>query len=89
MYSYKSKFDYIIFENLEKCYQFSSAIAMFGAMLRTSPFVKNIGWNDIVTLAEISSGKDDLLQKEFLKLVNQAKTLYLKMKKKKGGVAEW
>lgn len=89
IYSYKSKFDYIVFQDLDKCYQFSSAIAMFGAMLRTSPFVKNIGWNDIVSLAEISSGKDDLLQKEFLKLVNQAKTLYLKMKKKKGGVAEW
>jgi Ca-activated chloride channel family protein len=63
---------------------------MFGSLLRSSPFVKNIGWNDIVALAEISSGKDDLLQKEFLKLVQQAKTLYTKVKKKKGsGSGDW
>ncbi len=88
-FSYNSRFDFIPFTELDKCYQFSSAVAMFGSLLRTSSFVKNIGWNDIVSLAESSSGKDDLLQKEFLKLVQQAKTLYTKVKKKKGGTAEW
>lgn len=88
-FSYKSLFDFIPFNELDKCYQFSSAVAMFGSLLRTSSFVKNIGWNDIVSLAESSSGKDDLLQKEFLKLVQQAKTLYTKVKKKKGGAADW
>ncbi len=88
-FSYKSVFDFIPFTELDKCYQFSSAVAMFGSLLRGSSFVKNIGWNDIVSLAESSSGKDDLLQKEFLKLVQQAKTLYTKVKKKKGGTAEW
>ena len=88
-FSYKSLFDFIPFNELDKCYQFSSAVAMFGSLLRTSSFVKNIGWNDVVTLAENSSGRDDLLQKEFLKLVQQAKTLYSKVKKKKGGTADW
>jgi Ca-activated chloride channel family protein len=88
-YSYKSLFDFIPFTELDKCYQFSSAVAMFGSLLRNSSFVKNIGWNDIVSLAENSSGKDDLLQKEFLKLVQQSKALYSKVKKKKGGTAEW
>lgn len=88
LYSYKSSFDFIPFQDLDKCYQFSSAVAMFGSMLRTSPFVKNIGWNDIVSLAEISSGRDDLLQKEFLKIVQQAKVLYTKVKKKRGGASQ-
>jgi Ca-activated chloride channel family protein len=87
-YVYKSVFDYIPFTELDKSYQFSSAVAMFGSLLRSSTFVKNIGWNDIVTLAESASGKDDLLQKEFLALVQQAKNLYSKVKKKKGGSAE-
>jgi len=64
-------------------------VAMFGSLLRTSPFLKNIGWNEIITLAETASGKDDLLQKEFLDILQQAKTLYLKVKKKKGGTAQW
>ena len=84
-FSNKSLFDFIPFTELDKCYQFSSAVAMFGSLLRSSPFVKNIGWNDIVSLAENSSGRDDLLQREFLTLVQQAKTLYSKVKKKKGG----
>ena len=86
---YKSLFDFIPFTELDQCYRFSSTVAMFGSLLRTSPFVKNIGWNDIVSLAESSSGRDDLLQKEFLKLVQQAKILYSKGKKKKGGTALW
>jgi Ca-activated chloride channel family protein len=62
---------------------------MFGSLLRSSTFTKNIGWNDVITIAEQSSGSGDLLQKEFISLVQQAKTLYLKFKKKKGGVAAW
>jgi Ca-activated chloride channel homolog len=88
-FSHKSLFKFIPFTEMDKCYQFSSAVAMFGSMLRTSPFVKNIGWNEIISLTESSSGKDDLLQKEFLKLVLQAKTLYVKVKKKRGGTADW
>ena len=88
-YSHKDLFKFVPFTELDKSYQFSSAVAMFGSMLRTSPFVKNIGWNEIISLTESSSGKDDLLQKEFLKLVLQAKTLYVKVKKKRGGTADW
>jgi Ca-activated chloride channel family protein len=89
-FNYKSLFDFIPFTELDQCYRFSSAVAMFGSLLRSSSFVKNIGWNDIITQAENSSGKDELLQKEFLAIVQQAKTLYSKVKKKKGGgTGEW
>lgn len=77
------RFDYVHFEELDKCYHFSAAVAMFGSLLRTSPFLKNIGWNDVIELAGTSSGKNDLLQKEFLGLLQQARDLYSKGKKKK------
>ncbi|MBC7873743.1 MAG: von Willebrand factor type A domain-containing protein [Ferruginibacter sp.] len=83
------RFDFAPFAELDKSYHFSAAIAMFGSLLRTSPFVKNIGWNEIISLAEASCGRDDLLQKEFITILQQAKTLYLKVKKKKGGTAQW
>jgi Ca-activated chloride channel family protein len=83
--NYQCRFDFIPFTELDKCYRFSSAVAMFGSMLRNSTFVKNIDWDDIASIAERSSSSNDLLQKEFITLVQQAKKLYSKVKKKKGG----
>jgi Ca-activated chloride channel homolog len=74
-YHYTSRFDYTPFSELDKSYRFSAAVVMFGSILRSSPYSKNITWNDVITIAEQSSGDDDLIQKEF--------------KKKKGGVAVW
>lgn len=85
LFTYSARFDFIPFPELDKCYHFSAAVAMFGSLLRNSPFLKNIGWNEIITLAQSASGESELLQKEFSNLVQQAKTLYSKVKKKKGG----
>jgi len=86
---YKSLFDFIPFTELDKCYQFSSAVAMFGSLLRNSSFAKNVEWDDIASIAEGSSSSSDLLQKEFIALVQQAKKLYSKVKKKKSGAVDW
>jgi Ca-activated chloride channel family protein len=69
---------------VDKSYRFSSAVIMFGSLLRSSAYTKNVNWTDIITLATQSSSPDDLLHKEFINLVQQAKTLYLKVKKKRG-----
>ncbi len=84
-FTHSSHFEFTPFATLDKCYHFSAAVALFGALLRNSSFVKNKNWNDVVTLAESSSGENDSLQKEFIRLVQQAKALYSKGKKKKGG----
>jgi Ca-activated chloride channel family protein len=86
-FSYSSPADYAPIDKIDKCYKFSAAVAMFGSMLRTSPFIKNITWNDIVAIASASSDPTDLLQSEFVAIVQQAKTLYTKNKKKKGNIA--
>ncbi len=88
-YMYNANFDYTPFDRLEKCHQFSAAVAMFGSLLRNSAFLKNINWNEVHQLALSASGQDDLLQKEFVNLVLQAKNLYSKTKKKKGGGAQY
>jgi len=85
-FNYTSKFNFVSFEEIDKCYRFSAAVAMFGSLLRSSPFAKTMTWNDVLFLAQGSSDKDDVLQKEFISLVQQAKLLYSKTKKKKWGV---
>lgn len=84
-FAHKSTLEFRHFEDLDKCYRFSAAVAMYGSLLRNSPFLKNSSWTDVITLAQSSSGTDDLLQKEFVNLVQHTKSLYSKVKKKKGG----
>jgi len=84
-----SNFNYVPITKLDKCYQFSAAVSMFGSLLRSSAFIKNTNWDDIINLGENATTGNNLLQKEFIGLVQQAKTLYSKTKKKKGGVADW
>jgi Ca-activated chloride channel homolog len=88
-YASVCRFEFIPFSDLDKNFHFYAAVAMFGSLLRSSPFLKNTGWNEVIALAESSSGKDDLLQKEFISLAQQAKLLYAKGKKKKGGGNSW
>ncbi len=70
------------FDKMIKCYRFASSVIMFGAMLRKSKFVKDITWNDILQIAFTSADQDNFSQKEFLTLVQQAKSVYGKKRKK-------
>lgn len=86
--SHVSNFEFIPFNELDKCYHFSAAVSMFGSLLRASTFIKNTDWDDIITLGENATMGNNLLQKEFIALVQQAKTLYSKTKKKRGGAVD-
>ena len=87
--NHECKLNFIPSKELDKNFHFSAAVAMFGSVLRSSSFTKNVGWNEIIALAESSSTADDLLQKEFIALVQQAKLLYSKVKKKKGAGTQY
>lgn len=83
--NFKAAFAFNPFEALDKWHRFSAAVAMFGSLLRNSPFMKNNSWNEVLELAQAASGTEDLLQQEFIGLVQQTRTLYSKVKKKRGG----
>ena len=83
VFTHKCLLNYEDINRIDKSYQFASAVAMFGSLLRESSFVKPNVWNDILPLANASADSSDLLQKEFITLAEQAKSLYSKNKKKK------
>jgi Ca-activated chloride channel family protein len=83
VFRHDSPFNYHEFATLDKSYRFSAAVAMFGSLLRQSSFTKNADWNTISLLAIASASPNDLLQKEFISLVEQARLLYSKGKKRK------
>jgi Ca-activated chloride channel family protein len=71
------------FNSIDRNLRFSSAVIMFGSLLRESPAIKNITWNDMSLLASESYDDNDPLEKEFVSIVQQAKILYAKHKKRK------
>ncbi len=84
--TFKADYAFKPFTEISKCYRFSSAVALFGGILRGSSYVKNATWNDVLSLAMESAANDDINQQEFIGLVQQAKILYsTKKKKKKAG----
>jgi Ca-activated chloride channel family protein len=81
---FKSRFEFTPFEEIDSSYRLAASVIMFGSLLRESPFMKAIGWNDVLSLAIGSADEKNVLQHEFVTLVQQAKNLYSKQKKKKG-----
>lgn len=82
-FEYNNAYQFEPFDKLEKHYRFSAAVAMFGSLLRASAFTHTIDWNNLLLLSAASADEEDLLQKEFVTIVTQAKDLYTKKKKKK------
>lgn len=66
---------------IDNYYRFATAVIMFGSVLRESRMARNISWNEIAQLAAQSADMRNLSQKEFLTLIQQAKSLYGKKKK--------
>ena len=67
---------------ISKCYQFASAVVMFGGMLRNSKYFKDASWNSIMQIAGNAADQENFSQKEFLSLVQQAKAIYGKKRKR-------
>jgi Ca-activated chloride channel family protein len=70
------------FDSLAKEYQFASAVIMFGSLLKESRYAKNMVWEKVLAIASQSADLANPSQVEFINLVNQAKELYSKKRKK-------
>jgi Ca-activated chloride channel family protein len=68
---------------IDSSYRFSASAAMFGLLLKQSSFLGDIDWDDLQKLAITSVNPKDFWQAEFLTLIQKAKSLYAKGKKKK------
>ncbi len=87
-FNFTSPLIFIPFDKLDTSYRFSATVIMFGSLLRSSSFTKKVSWNELITFAENSSAKDSPVQKEFIGLIQQAKNIYSKGKKKKNAVTK-
>ncbi|HET7898353.1 MAG TPA: YfbK domain-containing protein, partial [Flavisolibacter sp.] len=70
------------YNQLPEAQKFATAVMLFGSLLRNSRHVKGASWNDVLLLAKPSIDKNNYSQVEFLSLVEMAKKLYSKKRKK-------
>ncbi|HEV7622445.1 MAG TPA: von Willebrand factor type A domain-containing protein [Flavisolibacter sp.] len=76
------KIGFIPFERTDKSLRFSTAVIMFGSMVKKSKFMKGISWNDVLQIASDSFDNNYYSQKEFISLLQKAKIIYSKKRKK-------
>ncbi len=74
---------YTSFNDLDTCLRFASSVAMFGSLLKESVYAKKMSWNETIILANNSYDKNDLVQKEFISIIEKAKKIYGKRRKKR------
>ncbi|MBP9085720.1 MAG: von Willebrand factor type A domain-containing protein [Kofleriaceae bacterium] len=61
------------FANASENLRWSAAVASFGMLLRGSPHVGSVGWNDVTRIASAAKGKDaEGYRREFLLMVARA-----------------
>jgi Ca-activated chloride channel homolog len=71
------------FNELPACHRFAASVVEFAALMKNSKYSKTISWTDAVILANESHNPGDALQTEFLTIIEKAKKIYGKIKKKK------
>ena len=82
--SHRSYYNYTSFDELDDRYRFASAVAMYAALLKGSKSVRKVSWPDVLLLADDSHDPKDYLQKEFLTMVEKAKKIYARNRKRRG-----
>ncbi len=76
-------YNYAPFNAADGRMRFATALCMFGSILRKSPYITGINFNQVLSIAQSGVSSDDALQMEFLQLIEQARDIYSTDKKKK------
>ena len=75
-FTYQAPFNYFDLNKADSSLRFASSVIMFGGLLKQSAFAKDIDWDDVKNIALTSTSKTNLLQTEFLEMVEKAKKIY-------------
>ena len=75
-------YDPLPYKDIDPMYRFASSVIMFGLVLKSSSFAKEISWGDVLFQASEATNPTDVNQAQFVELVYKAKEYYTKKKKK-------
>jgi Ca-activated chloride channel family protein len=81
--TYRLTNNYKSLYTVDSNYRFSAAVAMFGLMLKQSPYLKVYSWESLINLLNTCVNKSDYWQQEMLQLVIKAKEIYKPVKERR------
>lgn len=81
--TYRCPYNVTSFASLPPTYRFASSVAMFAALLKDSKYAQKYGWSEVIKLATESEDPQDAVQKEFIEIVEKAKKVYGRERKRK------
>jgi len=71
------------FSALPPSFRFASSVALFASLLKESKYAKTSDWNTVTAVAGQSYDLNDPVQTEFITMIEKAKKIYAKSRKKK------
>ena len=80
---YHAPYNYVEFNELPPSYRFAASVTMFASLLKESAYTRKVSWNDVIALANESYDHADPVQKEFISIIEKAKKIYSRAKRKK------
>lgn len=81
--TYRCPYNVTPFASLPPTYRFASSVAMFAALLKDSKYARTYNFNEVMKLATDSEDMQDAVQKEFITIIEKAKKIYNKQRKKR------
>jgi Ca-activated chloride channel family protein len=70
------------FSYLPSPIRFAGYVTIFGEMLRRSKFTRHMSWNDLIEESQKAADPNNNMEKEFVTLVQTARKIYRKEKRK-------
>ena len=80
---YKLANNYQSLYAVDSNYRFLASVAMFGLMLKQSPYLKVYSWESLINLLNTCVNPNDFWQQEMLQLVMKAKEIYKPAKERR------
>ncbi|HEY2350222.1 MAG TPA: von Willebrand factor type A domain-containing protein [Puia sp.] len=80
---YDVPYQFVPFADLPDYYRFSASVALFGGLLKKSSYTSKTSFDDLSLIAKASYDTADVSQVEYIQLIEKAKKIYHKDKKKK------
>ncbi len=71
----------ILLDSASSRYRFAASVAALGAVLKRSKHIRHFGYHDVLQLAASSADNKDLMQNEFLSIIQKAILVYRPEKK--------
>jgi Ca-activated chloride channel homolog len=74
--------NYTPFNELKPCYRFATSVALFASLLKESRYTRKTSWTDAIILANESYDHQDIVQEEFITMIEKAKKIYGKKRRR-------